>query len=253
MPPPLPLPPPGARRVAVTGGARGIGRAVAARFASTGDAVTIVDVDGEAARTAAAELPGATAVELDVRDVGAVDALFRDSPDAFDVVVANVGASEPRGDALDLPLERWNRLIEGNLTTAFVTMQAAAARMRDDGVAGRIIATSSVAAVTAEPGYAAYAAAKWGLVGLVKSMAMELAPHGILVTAVCPGDVRTGFLASTASAVGGGDVYSGPLGRPASPEEIAGAYAWLASPEASYVVGETLVLDGGLSLSAMAR
>jgi len=242
---------PGAgRRVAVTGGARGIGRGIVERFAREGALVTVIDRDGEEALRAAAAIPGAEAVRLDVADAAATAAYFAGTAEPFDVVIANAGVSLPRQDAVDTSEQTWDWLMDNNLKGAFHTMRGGAARMLAADAPGRIIATSSVAGLTAEPGYAVYAAAKWGLMGLVKSLAMELAPAGILVNGVCPGDVQTRFFEETADQSG---VYSGPLGRPASVEEIADAFFWLAGPGGAYAVGEFLVLDGGLSLSAMAR
>lgn len=237
------------KRIAITGAARGIGRGIAERFAGAGAHVTLLDKDGPEAERTAIGIPNATAVELDVTDARATEDFFADAEHAFDVVIANAGVSLPKQSALDTSDKTWDWLMDNNLKGAFNTMRCGAARMLRDGVPGRIIATSSVAGLTAEPGYAVYAAAKWGLMGLVKSMAMELAPSGILVNGVCPGDVQTRFLSETADA----GIYSGALGRPARIEEITGVYLWLAGPEASYAVGEMVVLDGGLSLSAMSR
>jgi NAD(P)-dependent dehydrogenase (short-subunit alcohol dehydrogenase family) len=237
------------KRIVVTGAARGIGRGIAERFAAAGALVTLLDTDGTEAQRVAEGIQQATSVELDVTDGDALKRFFNDAEYPFDVVIANAGVSLPRRPALETSDETWGWLMDNNLKGAFNTMRYGAARMLDDGVSGRIIATSSVAGLTAEPGYAVYAAAKWGLMGLVKSMAMELAPSGILVNGVCPGDVQTRFLSETAAT----DVYSGALGRPAQIDEVTGIYLWLAGPEASYAVGETVVLDGGLSLSAMAR
>ncbi|MFK0006649.1 SDR family NAD(P)-dependent oxidoreductase [Paenarthrobacter sp. NPDC090520] len=236
------------KRIAVTGGARGIGKGVSERFAGAGASVFLLDIDGEEVALAAEAIPRATAVHLDVADGPATESFFA-AQAPFDVVVANAGVSLPKAAAVDTSNETWDWLIDNNLKGAFNTMRSGAAAMLAHGRPGRIIVTSSVAGLTAEPGYSVYAAAKWGLMGLVKSMAMELAPSGILVNGVCPGDVRTGFLDATA----GSDVYSGALGRPAGIAEMTGIYLWLAGPEASYAVGEMVVLDGGLSLSAMAQ
>lgn len=235
-------------RVAVTGGARGIGLAVATRFASQGAMVTLIDIDGDEARHRAATMPGAVAVSLDVTDTAATAAFFEGTPEPFDVVIANAGVSLPRTPALELTDAQWNWLIDHNLKGVFNTIRSSAARMRAAATTGRVIATASVASVAAEPGFAAYAAAKWGVLGLVKSMAMELVHDGILVNAVCPGDVRTRFLDETAPP----SASSGPLGRAADTSEIVGAYELLAGPGGGYFVGEALVVDGGLSLTAFA-
>ncbi|MDQ4213092.1 SDR family oxidoreductase [Microbacterium capsulatum] len=235
-------------RVAITGGARGIGLALAKHFAARGAVVTIIDIDGDEARRRAADLDRAIGIELDVSRTDATMRFFQETAEPFDVVIANAGVSLPRTPAVDLTEPQWDWLIDHNLKGVFNTISSAAVRMRSEKHGGRIIATASVASVVAEPGFAAYAAAKWGVLGLVKAMAMELVEDGILVNAVCPGDVRTRFLDETAPP----SASSGPLGRPADVSEIVGIYDLLAGPAGSYLVGEAIVVDGGLSLTALA-
>jgi len=235
-------------RVVVTGAARGIGRGLALRFRELGADVTATDLDDAALDALAADAPGMATAVLDATDIDAVDAFFAAQRAPFDIVCANVGYSRPRQDVTAFDAETWRRSLDGNLTSAFAALAAGARRMRADGIGGRILVTASVASVAAEPGYAPYAAAKWGVLGLVKSAAVELAPHGILVNAVCPGDVDTAFLDGTVAPGAG----SGPLGRRAQVAEVVDVFVALAGSAGTYITGEAVVIDGGLSLTAMA-
>jgi NAD(P)-dependent dehydrogenase (short-subunit alcohol dehydrogenase family) len=235
------------RRVAVTGGARGIGLAIAGRFAEDGAAVTILDRDPEQAALAAAALPRATWEALDVTDEPAVADYFERTASAFDVVVANAGISGPMAPVIDVDPHKWRHVLDVNLNGVFYTLRSAARRMVRDQVRGNVIVTASVAGLTAEANAAHYCASKWAVIGLLKSAAVELAEHGIRVNGVCPGDVDTGLLAGMVDA----DAYHGPAGRLARPEEVAHAYAWLADPRSSFVSGATIVVDGGLINSAL--
>lgn len=236
------------RRVLVTGAARGIGRGIALRFEEVGARVTALDIDGGALAVLAADRRGIEPVHLDITDAEAAIRFFENRDVPFDVVCANVGYSEPRRMITEVASKDWQRFIDGNLTSVFTTLTASARAMRAANAPGRIIVTASVASITAEPGYAPYAAAKWGVLGLVKSAAVELAPFGILVNAVCPGDVNTAFLSQTRAP----SSSSGPLGRPAEVSEIAELFVALAGPAGGYITGEAIVVDGGLSLTAMA-
>lgn len=238
-------------RVAVTGGARGIGLAVATRFSEAGAFVTVIDKDLHAAESACASLPDSDAAGVDVSDPAAVEDFFASSPHPYQVVVANAGIGARKADVIDIADAEWARIVAVNLSGTFFTIRSAAARMRRDNVAGKIIVTASIAGLTAEAGGAAYCASKWGVIGLLKSAALELAAHGILVNGVCPGDVDTTLFDEFG--LDDDDLYHGPLGRMADTDEIAGAYVWLASDDARYVVGETLVIDGGLSVSALSH
>ncbi len=173
---------------------------------------------------------------------------FSEADDPYEVVVANAGIPGARTDVVDTDPGSWQRVLDVNLTGVFNTIRGAAGRMLKDKVQGTIIVTASIAGLTAEPGAAAYCASKWGVIGLLKSAAIELAPHGIRVNGVCPGDVETALFDGMTA---GHDCYSGPLGRPAKPDEIAGLYVWLASPDASFMVGEAVVIDGGLASTAL--
>jgi NAD(P)-dependent dehydrogenase (short-subunit alcohol dehydrogenase family) len=238
----------GTLRAAVTGAGSGIGRAVAQRFGAEGYEVAILDRDAPAAQETRAQIPGSSAHAIDVSDSAAVAAFFDDVGQPFRVVIANAGIDVPRSSVADVDDDTWQRVLATNLNGVFYTVRSAARHMLAAGRGGRIIVTASISGLTAEPMAVPYCASKWGVIGLVKAAALELAPRGILVNAVCPGDVATRLLQAE---MGEDKFYSGPLGRPAKPEEIAGLYVWLASEDASYMVGETVVIDGGLRDSAL--
>lgn len=232
----------GGSRVLVTGAGRGIGLAIAERFSAVGAEVTLADLDLESAERAAGRLPNATAIRLDVTDAEAVLKHFDDAVEGYDVVVANAGIPGQEATVLDIDAVQWRSVLDVNLNGVFHTLQGGARRMVREGIHGNIVVTASIAGLTAEANHAVYSTSKWAVIGLLKSAAIELAPHGVRVNGVCPGDVRTELFAEMMDE----DVYHGPLGRPAETEEIAEAYIWLASPSARFVSGETLVVDGGL-------
>ncbi len=236
------------RRVLVTGAGSGIGRAVARAFAGAGDAVTIAGRRAAAlAETDAGH--GMTRRTADVTDEAQVTALF-DTP--FDVVIANAGG----GVAARLgqtSLHDWNATLAVNLTGTFLTFRAALEGM---GYGGRLIAIASVASLKGGARIAAYAAAKHGVLGLVRSVALEVAPRGITCNAICPGFVDTPLGQRAVDAVQarhGIDraaavaevVRDNPVGRLIAPEEVAAAALYLAAPEAAMVNGHALSLSGG--------
>lgn len=237
----------------VTGGARGIGLAVARGLSERGARVVLADLDGAATAAAAATLPGeARGIALDVTSEAATeDAFDRLGAEGWapDVVVPNAGILHL--EAVDtVPAARWEAVLRVNLTGAFLTARAAARRMEEGG---RIILTSSLFGLRGGAGNAAYSASKFGMVGLVQSMAADLAPRGITVNAVAPGQIETEMMESLVAqrlAQGLPDPRERlrgriPMGRLGAPSEAAGAYVWLASPLASYVTGQTICVDGG--------
>lgn len=252
----------GGRRAFVSGGASGIGLAVARRFCEEGARVVIGDVRGEEAEAAAEGLRmrghEAAAVAVDVTDEASVEEAVRlceGVQGPTDVLVANAGIIRPT-PVLDTERGDWERVLAVNLTGAFLTCKAFGRRMVEAGGGGRIIVTSSLFGRRGGRENGSYSASKFGAVGLVESLAPELAPHGILVNAVCPGQVDTDLIRrfiqerAEVRGVGRGEVereISGriPVGRLANPEEIADAFVFFASDLSRYVVGQSLVVDGG--------
>ncbi len=243
------------RRVVVTGGSRGIGRAVVLACAREGAAVAFNYASNEAAaaETASAARALGAAVctgRADVADAAAVAAFFAqvraDLGGPADVLVHNAAVTHDAllmmtGDAA------WNRVLDTNLTGAFLCTKIALRGMIG-GHWGRIINVVSPAAFLGKEGAGAYAASKGGLVAMTKSLAREVARYGITVNAVSPGLVETGLIAGMAPEHRETLQRRIPLGRLATPEEVAAAVLYLASTGASYVTGTTLHVDGGLTM-----
>jgi len=240
----------------VTGGARGIGFAIARRFLEDGARVVVADVDVAAGSAAVEELGSLGAVRFvacDVGDSAAVDNLVAAAIAAFgeiDILVNNA-AILVRRDFLDVAEEEFDRVIRTNLKGAFLTGQAVARHMVDRvkaaGAAGAIVNLSSVNAVFAIANQVPYSVSKGGINQLTKVMALALAEHGIRVNAIGPGSIMTDMLAT---AMADEDarrrlLSRTPLGRLGDPKEIAAIAAFLASDEASYITGQTIYADGG--------
>jgi 3-oxoacyl-[acyl-carrier protein] reductase len=230
----------------VTGAARGIGRGIASVLAAEGARVVIVDLDAELARATAAEL-GGLAITADVTDRASVEAMATRVTDEFghiDIVAANAGIY-PFADLAALTEETWSRVMDINVGGAVRTVQACLAAMRPRGY-GRIVLTSSITGpVTGQVGFAHYGASKAAMLGFMRSAAVELARSGITINAVLPGNVRTPGLAETSDEHQLRMLSSIPMGRYAEPEEVGWAVRFLASPEAGYITGQTLIVDGG--------
>jgi NAD(P)-dependent dehydrogenase (short-subunit alcohol dehydrogenase family) len=234
----------------ITGAARGIGAAVARRLAAEGAAVTVADIDGDAAAQTASEIEGAQALRLDVTDAVAVDRAFDAAPQPYEIIVANAGVGSVGGPVVAISDEEWHRVLGVNLHGVFYTLRAAARCLLRASLPGRIIVTASIAGLAPEANAAAYCASKFAVIGLLRSMAVELAPHGILVNGVCPGDVRTELFARFRERERLAQ-SSIPIGRLAEPDDIAGVYAMLAGPDGAYITGETIVVDGGVLANAL--
>ena len=225
------------KRVVVTGGTSGIGAATAQRFRDEGCEVVVL------ART-----PGSGVIPCDVSDRLQVDAAFEQVGD-LDVVINNAGVSV-RSPAVDISPDQWDQVLATNLSGAFWVAQAAARRMLL-GAGGVILNTASTNALVGYRYYAGYNATKAGLVALTKSLALEWAP-GIRVNAVCPGYVLTPMQEAEYTPAMLAEVNSRiPLGRHATPEELAGLFAYLASDEAAYFTGSVIVMDGGETAGSM--
>ena len=251
------------QKALVTGAATGIGAAVARALGAAGAAVAVnyrsrsseADAVVDAIRAAGGE---AIAVEGDVSDEPAVARMFDAMHDAFgriDILVANAGLQKDAAFA-NMTLAQWQTVIDANLTGQFLCMREAVRRFIAQGLApaskarGKIVCMSSVHELIPWAGHANYAASKGGVMLLMKSVAQEMAEHGIRVNAIAPGAIKTGINRSAWSSTEAKDKLLKliPYGRVGEAEDVAKAALWLASDESDYVTGTTLFVDGGMSL-----
>jgi len=232
----------------VTGAARGIGFAIAARLAADGARVAVVDLDGAAAEAAARRLGSqAVAVTADVTRTADVDRAVKVPLDRWgrlDIVVNNAGITGRTVPLWELTDEDWNRVIACDLTSVFLVSRAAVRAMLDAG-RGRIINIASIAGKEGNPTLVPYSAAKAGVIGLTKALAKEVATRGILVHAVAPAVIGTELLKQVAKETIDYMVAKIPMGRVGTPEEVAALVAWLASDECSFTTGAVHDLSGG--------
>lgn len=240
------------RVAVVTGGSRGIGRAIALRLAESGADVALIYAGNQAAADETAQQVRelgvrAMAVQCDVSDAQQAAAAIkqvRAELGPIDILVNNAGITRD-GISLRMKPDDFRRVIDVNLTGAFLMAQAAMSdfvRRRS----GRIINISSVSGLMGNAGQANYSAAKAGMIGLTKTLARELAGRGVTVNAVAPGFVKTEMTAAMNEAALSEGLKSVPMGRMAEPEEIAEAVAFLASDRAAYITGTVLSVNGGL-------
>jgi 3-oxoacyl-[acyl-carrier protein] reductase len=265
----------------VTGAGSGIGRATALRLAAEGATVFVNDLDTDAGRQTL-ELLGSESrhhfVRADVADIDQVDSMFSTLDEAvgrLDVLVCNAAVSRTPGDGRDLKDQRqrqrhlevsrgenpttfadhlidmtpagWSRMTAANLDSVFYCCRAGLRLMSRDKTPGAIVCVASIAAVSGM-GPPHYAAAKAGVVGLVRSLAREVGARGIRINAIAPGPIDTPMMRSVPVEQGGNIAQAIPLGRVGQPDEAAAAISFLASKEASYITGAVLEVNGGLHI-----
>jgi 3-oxoacyl-[acyl-carrier protein] reductase len=234
------------RHAVVTGGASGIGLAIAQRFAASGATVTIWDRDAAAARKAASALAG-HAVAVDVCDDAAVARAVAQTlaaAPAIDILVNNAGITGPNVKLWDYPVEDWGAVFAVNVHGVFHCCRAIVPAMRTHDY-GRIVNIASVAGKEGNPNASAYSASKAAVIALTKSLGKELADTGIRVNCVTPAAVRTPLFAQMSEAHIGYMLSKIPVGRFGDAEEIAALVAWLASEECSFSTGAVFDLSGG--------
>jgi 3-oxoacyl-[acyl-carrier protein] reductase len=235
----------------VTGGASGIGKAIAERLAREGAGVVICDVDLKSAQEISDRFKekdlNSKAFEVDVSDSSQVEKVVNNIAEEFkriDVLVNNAGISK---DSLLIRIDPsdWDKILAVNLKGAFnFTKSTARVMMRQKY--GRIINITSVVGIMGNAGQSSYSASKAGLVGLTKSTAKELALRGITVNAVAPGYIQTPMTENLSQAVKEGYLSSIPLGKAGTPQQVANLVLFLASDEADYITGQVIQIDGGL-------
>ena len=238
----------------VTGGSSGIGRATSLAFAREGARVVVADIavagGEETVRMIEAAGGAALFVRADVSKATEVEALVTETLGRFgrlDCAFNNAGIEGSRASTVDYTEEDWDRTVGTNLKGVWLCMKYEIPRMLEQG-GGAIVNTSSVYGLVAGRGVSAYVASKHGVAGLTKSAALEYAPHGIRINAVCPGAIRTPMLMRHLRDAESEERLIAavePIGRMGSPEEVAAAVVWLCSDAASFVTGHTMAVDGG--------
>lgn len=229
--------------VLITGAAGGLGRAMADRYREMGANLVLSDLNPDAVPTCSRTLT----TLCDVTDANSVRAMVKAGVDRFgplDVAVNNAGISGPFGKLTDLSTSDWNSLLSINLTGLFNCLQAEVPQMRE---AGRILNLSSLAGVAGAPGLAAYAATKHGVLGLTRSLAHELRKQQIRVNALCPSFTDTPMLDAMGPEKSRFHTPLNAMGRFGTATEMADAALWITSRENSFMTGQAISLDGGIS------
>ncbi|WP_291295573.1 SDR family NAD(P)-dependent oxidoreductase [Elioraea sp.] len=234
------------RVAAVTGGARGIGLAVAERLTAEGARVALWDMDEGEGKVVAARLGGA-AMRVDVADdasVAAAVAATEATLGPVDILVNNAGITGPNGPVETYPVDAWRRVVDVDLTGVFLCCRAVVPGMRARN-RGRIVNVASIAGKEGNPNAAAYSAAKAGVIGLTKALAKELAATEVRVNCITPAAVKTDIFAQMTEQHIGWMLSKIPLGRFGLVDEVAAMICWLASDEASFSTGAVFDVSGG--------
>lgn len=242
------------KRALVTGAARGIGKAIAARLGAEGWTVALLDVSQSEAETSAAGIDGAVGLGADISDEASVEAALDTFGGPLDLVVNNAGIVR-FGPLLDLAVDDFAAVTRVNLVGTFTMARAAARRMRDVNVRGSIVNITSMNGVAPGPNGGAYGATKAAIALLTQQMAIEWGPLGIRVNAIAPGLILAGM---------SDPIYADPeireareskvpLGRLGTADDIASLVVFLASTESSYITGQNILVDGGVTMSMIAN
>lgn len=239
--------------IAVTGGGSGLGEAIVTRLAAEGARVAVIDVDPNAAARVAGQVPGAEAFSADVSDPEAMQRVIGEVVawgGKLDGAVNNAGVGGPFVPCADLPLDWWNRTIAVNLSGVFYSMRAQLPHLIAGG-GGAIVNMSSICGLIGQAGTAAYVAAKHGVIGLTKTIALEYGSQGVRCNAVCPTYVRTPLtlVELKDDAIWAELDARHATGHCATPEDVAAMTAFLLSDDAKSVTGSSHLVDGGITAS----
>ncbi len=244
------------KRALVTGASRGIGRAIALALADAGADAAVTSRNGDDAEPIAREVRAkgrrSVALLLDVRHAQSIRVCFERLDREWrglDILVNNAGTNIPQ-DLFALDDDSWTTVVDTDLKGLVFVTQAAAARMVEAGKGGRVVNVASMYGEVGRRDRVAYSAAKGGVVNVTRSLALELAPHGITVNAIAPSLVETDLTRERMRTIPGyrdEELARTPLGRLATPEDVAAAAVFFASPAAAFITGQTLLVDGGTS------